>query len=164
MAGSTVPSRLCAQAKDVQLAALALPPRSRDRVLAYARAADARAANPFESVLRAITFAVPGLHFQPQVSISDDGFFARVDLADEELRIVVEAEGLEFHGSRKAFERDCRRYDELVIRGWLVLRFTWVQVMFEPGLVAATLRAAVAQRRRRTRRAGPTPSSVARTA
>ncbi|MDQ2796780.1 MAG: hypothetical protein M3Y06_06405, partial [Actinomycetota bacterium] len=156
--------RMGLKPKEVQLAALALPPRSRNRVLTVARAADARAANPFESVLRAIASAVPGLHVQPQVSISDDGFFARVDLADEALRIVIEAESLEFHGSRGAFDRDCRRYNDLVIRGWLVLRFTWVQVMFEPGLVAATLRAAVEQRDGRTRRAGPISSRAVRSA
>ena len=33
--------------------------------------------------------------------------------------MVIEAESFEFHGSRKAFDRDCRRYNSLVIRGWL---------------------------------------------
>jgi very-short-patch-repair endonuclease len=75
-----------------------------------------------------------------------------VDLADESLRMVIEAESFEFHGSRKAFDRDCRRYNSLVIREWLVLRFIWEQVMFEPELVAETLRALVDVRRRRRRR------------
>ncbi len=133
--------------REVQLAALRLPKRSRNRVLALARAADKRAANPFESVLRSIVASVPGLNAEPQVPISDSTFFARVDLADEQLKIVIEADSFEFHSSPKAFDRDCRRYNGLVVRGWLVLRFTWVQVMFEPGLVAATVRAVVAQRR-----------------
>jgi very-short-patch-repair endonuclease len=134
--------------REVQLAALRLPKQSRNRVLAVARAADKRAANPFESVLRAIVTGVPGLTVEPQVPIADGDFFARVDLADQQLRIVIEADSLEFHGSAKAFDRDCRRYNGLVVRGWLVLRFTWLHVMFEPGLVAATVRAVVAQRRR----------------
>ncbi len=129
--------------REVQLAALRLPRRSRDRVLAVARAADPRAANPFESVLRAIVSTIPGLEAQPQVVIEDGPFVARVDLADERLRIVLEADSFEFHGSRKALDRDCRRYNALVVRGWLVLRFTWEQVMFEPGLVASTVRALV---------------------
>ena len=66
-----------------RLAALRLPRRSRDRVLAVARAAVKRAANPFESVLRAIVMRVPGLTVEPQVPIYDSAFFARVDLADE---------------------------------------------------------------------------------
>jgi very-short-patch-repair endonuclease len=138
--------------REVQVAALRLPRRQRDRVLAVARAADPRAANPFESVLRAITMTVPGLSVEPQVVVKDSTFWGRVDLADESLRIVIEAESFEFHGSRKAFDRDCRRYNALVVRGWLVLRFTWEQVMFEPELVAGTLRALVDLRCRRRRR------------
>jgi very-short-patch-repair endonuclease len=142
--------------RDVQLAALRLPKRSRDRVLAVARAADKRAANPFESVLRAIVAGVKGLQVEPQVPIADGSFYARVDLADEHLKIVIEAESFQFHASPKAFERDCRRYNGLVARGWLVLRFTWVQVMFEPGLVVETVRAVLALRRRPTGRSGGT--------
>lgn len=140
--------------REVQLAALRLPRRSRDRVLAVARAADPRAANPFESVLRAIVSAIPGIQVEPQVVIEDGPFAARVDLADERLRIVIEADSFEFHGSRKGLDRDCRRYNALVVRGWFVLRFTWEQVMFEPGLVAATVRALVDQRRPRSHRRG----------
>lgn len=151
--------------REVQLAALRLPRQSRDRVLAVARAADPRAANPFESVLRAIVTAVPGLEVQPQVVIEGGGFVARVDLADERLRIVIEADSFEFHGSRKALDRDCRRYNALVVRGWFVLRFTWEQVMFEPGLVASTVRALVDQRRRPARRrAGPSRIPAAKRA
>jgi very-short-patch-repair endonuclease len=142
--------------REVQLAAIKLPRRQRDRVLAVARAADPRAANPFESVLRAIAMSVSGLSLEPQVVVQDSTFWARVDLADESLRIAIEAESFEFHGSRKAFDRDCRRYNALVVRGWLVLRFSWEQVMFEPELVADTLRAMVALRRTRRRRAEDT--------
>ncbi len=150
--------------REVQLAALRLPKRSRDRVLAVARAADKRAANPFESVLRAIVGGVRGLTVEPQVPISDGAFYARVDLADERLKIVIEADSVEFHSSPKAFDRDCRRYNGLVARGWTVLRFTWVQVMFEPGLVAETVRAVVALRRRTVRSGGTKVGHAAKTA
>lgn len=150
--------------RDVQLAAMRLPRRQRGRVLAVARVATPLAANPFESVLRAIALGVPGLNVAAQHPVRDRAFFARVDLADEELRIVLEADSFEFHGQRSAMAQDCRRYDELAVRGWLVLRFSWEQVMFEPEWVAGTIRAAVAfrqarlpaGRRRRPRRAtGP---------
>ncbi len=55
-----------------------------------------------------------------------------MDLADETLELVLEADSFEFHGERAALSRDCERYDELVSRGWLVLRFTWEQVMLRP--------------------------------
>jgi very-short-patch-repair endonuclease len=105
--------------------------------------ADGRADNPFESVLRAIAIGVAGLSVEPQVRISHDDFYARVDLADEQLRIVLEADSFEFHGERRALATDCRRYDELVARGWVVLRFAWEQVMFEPAWVASVIRRVV---------------------
>lgn len=140
--------------REVQLAALRLPRRQRDRVLRVARAADPRAANPFESVLRAVATTVAGLCVEPQLGIGEETFYARVDLADERLGIVVEADSFEFHSSPKALARDARRYKGLGVRGWLVLRFTWKQVMFEPDVVRTTLEAAVALRRRAGRSTG----------
>ena len=153
--------------REVQRAALRLPKRQRDRVLAVARAADRRAANPFESVLRAIAMDVPGLSLEPQVVVQEGAFWARVDLADEGLRLVLEADSFEFHATPKAFDRDCRRYNALVSRDWRVLRFTWKQVMFEPDLVRETLVAMVALLRRprhRSRSTGTKPRISAKSA
>ena len=61
-------------------------------------------------------------------------------------RIALEAEGYEFHGSAGDFAADCRRYDDLVAAGWLVLRFTYQQVIGDPQWVVATVRSALAQR------------------
>lgn len=47
--------------------------------------ADGRAANPFESALRAVHVDVPGLTPVPQFEIGGDGFTAHTDLADERL-------------------------------------------------------------------------------
>jgi very-short-patch-repair endonuclease len=143
--------------KEVQLAARGLSPRQRDRVWTVAAAADPRAANPFESVLRSIAMNVPGLSVEPQLVVRDPEFYARVDLADDQLEIVVEADSFEFHTTRKAFDRDCRRYNGLTVRGWLVLRFTWKQVMFEPEMVKSTLVSAVALRRATGRSTGTRP-------
>jgi len=65
----------------------------------------------------------------------------RVDLADRELRIAVEADSVEHHGSRSALVRDCERHDALSAAGWTVLRFTWEHVMARPDWVATTVRA-----------------------
>ncbi|WP_330476629.1 endonuclease domain-containing protein [Terrabacter sp. C0L_2] len=124
-----------------------LGPRQRGKVDRVMGAADRRAANPFESVLRAICLDVPGLVVEPQVRIRYDGFYARVDLADDQLRVVLEADSHEFHTERRAFDRDCRRYNGLVTRDWLVLRFTWEQVMFEPDVVRRAIEEVVALRR-----------------
>lgn len=124
-----------------------LPLRQRDQVARVLAASDSRATGPFESSLRAIALGVPGLVVEPQTRIRYDGFFARVDLADEGLRLVLEADSHEFHTERKAFDRDCRRYNGLVTRDWLVLRFTWEQVMFEPDVVRSAIEDLVALRR-----------------
>lgn len=71
----------------------------------------------------------------PQHQITGDGIWAMVDLADAGLRLVVEAEGFEFHGTRKGLVRDCRRYTEIAVLGWTILRFTWEDVMLRPDWV-----------------------------
>lgn len=118
--------------------------RGRDKVMRVVQAADPRAANPFESVLRAIALQVPGLSVMPQVEIDDRGFFCRPDLVDVERRIIIEADSFEFHSGRAALRRDCRRYTALAIRGWTVVRFSWEDVMLHPDYVLECLRALVA--------------------
>jgi very-short-patch-repair endonuclease len=107
--------------------------------------ATAEAANPFESALRGIAVDVEGLQVRPQVSIYDPHFLGRPDLVDERLGIILEADSFEWHGSRAALQRDTRRYDAFVVRGWLVLRFAWEDVMFDQTWVRSILEAAVAQ-------------------
>ena len=68
----------------------------------------ARAANPFESVLRAITIEA-GLHFDVQHPIEVTGMTVHPDLADLEARVILEADSWEFHTGREAHVRDCWR-------------------------------------------------------
>lgn len=114
------------------------------RIRRVAREASPRAANPFESALRAIALDVPGLAVRPQVLISDGDFAVRPDLVDEKLRIVLEADSFEWHGSRSALASDARRYNMLVANGWIVLRFSYEDVMFHPDEVRRVLAAVVA--------------------
>lgn len=116
------------------------------RAREIAASADRRAANPFESALRAICLQVEELHVVPQVDIHDPHFLGRPDLVDSRLRIVLEADSFEWHGSREALVRDARRYNAFVAAGWLVLRFTWDDVMHRPEQVAVTLRNVVKRR------------------
>lgn len=116
------------------------------QVRAVGAAADARAANPFESVLRDIALQVRGLSVVPQVSIREPDLLGRPDLVDEQLRIILEADSFEWHGGRSDLARDARRYNGFVVAGWLVLRFSWEDVMFHPDEVHAVLKAAVQRR------------------
>jgi very-short-patch-repair endonuclease len=119
-------------------AAELLPTTGRARALLVARQASGKAANPFESVLRAIALDA-GLRLEPQVEINDRGFACRPDLVEPARRWVVEADSFEFHASRRALARDCRRYTALGIRGWVVLSFSWEDVMFHPDYVRESL-------------------------
>jgi very-short-patch-repair endonuclease len=118
------------------------------KIKLVAGATDVRAANVFESATRAIALGVAGLNVVPQVSIREDGvFLGRSDLVDEELRIIVEADSAEHHATVKGINKDSKRYDTYGVHGWLVLRFTWTQVVHEPEWVRSILIAAVERRR-----------------
>lgn len=107
------------------------------------------AANPFESVLRCLADRVAGLAVTPQVLITSVVPEARPDLVDRDLRIVIEADSFQWHGGRAALARDARRYNGLVADGWLVLRFSWEDVMFDQPAVTTVLERVVALRTRR---------------
>lgn len=130
-------------------AALASPRTGRGSALRVARAADGRAANPFESALRAIALEVPGLAVEPQQWVGEEG---RADLLDRRLGLVIEADSFEFHSSREDLRRDVRRYTGFVRLGYAVIRFTWEDVMLRPGYVRRVLLDMVAW--------GPFPQAV----
>ena len=59
---------------------------------------------------------------------------------DEDRRLVLEADSFEWHGKRAALRRDCRRYNAIVAAGWVLLRFSWEDVMHDPDYVRSVLR------------------------
>jgi very-short-patch-repair endonuclease len=136
------PSWLAALARDIK----GPGGRQARRIADEARS---EAANPFESALRAIALDVAGLRVRPQVAIRSTAFLGRPDLVDEHLRVVLEADSFEWHGDRAALRRDTKRYNSFVVNGWLVLRFAWEDVMFEPRYVTSVLDAVVAERTER---------------
>ena len=115
-------------------AARSWPERVR-RVLGYA---DGRAANPFESVLRAHAIEA-GAQVIPQYEVVAGGLTLHPDLVDPFAGVVIEADSWGFHASRWDHDRDCRRYNALVATEWRVLRFTYEQVMRSPAYVRATI-------------------------
>ena len=125
------------------LAAAAVGPRTwRSRALRVFELASPKAANPFESVLRAIAVQVPGLDVLAQGAVGQ----WHADVADLDLRIAVEAESFEFHALPEAFRHDIRRYTDMVRLGWLVVRFVWEDVMERPAYVHGVLADLVALR------------------
>jgi len=124
-----------------------LPRSGRKRAELVLTQASVLAANPFESALRALTLEAVGPVFVPQVELLLDGAVIRPDLVSAASRIVVEADSHEFHTKRAQLVRDCWRYNELTLDGWLVLRFSWEHVMHEQEWVRSTVERAVVHRR-----------------
>jgi very-short-patch-repair endonuclease len=102
-------------------------------------------ANPFESCLGLIAHEFDG--FERQVPIELPGFTVHPDLVNPELGIVIEGDSWEFHASTpELFARDCERYTLLTVNDWLVLRFTYKQVVHDPEWVRSVIEQAVAMR------------------
>lgn len=81
-----------------------------------------------------------------QYEVTCGGLTMHPDLANPLLGLAVEADSYTFHGMEpRDHERDCTRYNALVLGGWTVLRFTWAQVMESPEHVVAVLRAWLAE-------------------
>jgi very-short-patch-repair endonuclease len=73
---------------------------------------------------------------------------ARVDFVWPELKLIVEADSLRFHRTTLQQRADGLRDQRHAAGGFLPLRFTHYQIMFEPDHVERTIRAVVANRRR----------------
>lgn len=117
-------------------AALDSPRTGRPAAVRVARAASGKAANPFESVLRAIALDVPGLTVVAQGPVE---LIGHADLTDPSLKIAIEADSFEHHALPEAFKYDVRRYTAMVRQGWLVVRFVWDDVMHRQDEVRAIL-------------------------
>jgi very-short-patch-repair endonuclease len=84
-------------------------------------------------------YGLPTPVFQHQV-----GRF-RLDFAWLRAKVAAEVDGYEAHGHRRAFQADRDRQNVLVALGWVVLRFTWEDVVRRPAKVADALLAVLSQ-------------------
>lgn len=81
---------------------------------------------------------------KPGVRAAGDAARDRADLVDVRLRLVAEAESIEFHNDEQSFRNDIRRYTAMVRQQWTVIRFCREDVMFQQDYVRAVLRDVVA--------------------
>lgn len=133
---------------ELLLACARLPRTGRARAYLVIELGDARAANPFESVLRAVLIDVPGSQFEPQVWIGNIG---RADLVDRVRRVAVEADSFEFHADAASLNSDMVRYNAFIGEGHILLRFGWKHAMFEQDYVRATVSAVISPQGRSVR-------------
>lgn len=73
-------------------------------------------------------------------------FVARLDFAFPQLKLAVEVDGASTRVGREALERDDARQNSLVGLGWVVLRFTWCDVVRRPEHVLDVIVRMVASR------------------
>jgi hypothetical protein len=144
--------------EEVHEIALSTKGCGRRRIICVAEDCSKKAANALESTTRAISNLVPGLRTTPQLPLDVGERTLHPDLGDPELGTLIEAEGFETHGTREGHDSDCERYTLFTLLGWLLVRFTWRQVMTEPAKVHEALVALVALARRRP----PMHANVAR--
>ena len=68
-----------------------------------------------------------------------------IDLAFPELKLAIEVDGFAFHRDVTTFQYDRTRRNALVADGWVVLNFTWADLIERPDDVIAQIRSALAR-------------------
>lgn len=77
---------------------------------------------------------------QAHVDPGDGGPLLRPDFLWRDQRLILETDGRQVHGTRRAFEKDRRRDQRLMLAGWRVVRVTWRQLRDEPQSVVDLVR------------------------
>ena len=91
--------------------------------------------------MRAILLTAGITCFEPQLIIRDgDRQLARVDLGDPRTGVLLEADSIRWHGAQVQLAKDAERYDELVARGYRVLRFAFDHVATRDGWIVEVVR------------------------
>ncbi len=82
---------------------------------------------------------------QEEVGLNERNY--RIDYAifGEEIKLAVELDGFEFHGSRQAFSYDRLRQNDLQAAGWTILRFSYDSIRNETSRCVAQLQAILEQ-------------------
>jgi very-short-patch-repair endonuclease len=78
--------------------------------------------------------------------IEENRRLAVVDFAWPRVKVIVEAEGFQFHSGREAWESDIARYNALAVHGWTVLRLTHSDLQGGAEAFASSVGRAIAAR------------------
>lgn len=114
------------------------------RVRAANALADGRSESTFETLLRLVLVrgGVPPETLQFEV-MKDGRVRFRLDFAWPSLKLAVEADGREYHDAPAALYGDRVRANALEVAGWMILRFTWSDLMHDPQGVVDQVAAAL---------------------
>ena len=118
----------------------------RSRVLTVVNLADPKAGSVLESLTRVLLWRAGLFPVETQYPFESASgpLVGYVDFAWPQLRLLLEADGFEFHSKRADHRNDCRRLNAFTCCGWLLLRVTWEDVVFHPDEVVETVRTAMA--------------------
>lgn len=124
----------------------------RPKVATAVALVDPRAGSVLESLLRVLLSAhgLPPPQSQLVVRTRTGARIGAVDFAWEDLRVVLETDGFAFHADRRSYRDDRRRGNALVRAGWVVLRFSWEDVVSHPDYVVSCVRDVLAAARAHT--------------
>jgi len=103
--------------------------------LAALERCNARSRSAIETLAR-LALEDAGLRVDAGVVMEGVG---EVDLVVEGF-VVVECDGFAYHSGRKEYRQDRRRDRALAARGYVVLRFTWEEIMDDAGVVVGAVR------------------------
>lgn len=95
--------------------------------------------------LTAVALRATRILFEPQAEVATDRGTYRVDFLSEELRLVVEFDGMSKYEGADDLAAEKEREDALRRRGYLVVRIIWRE-LFEEGAVARAIAEALASR------------------
>ncbi|HEX4904351.1 MAG TPA: type IV toxin-antitoxin system AbiEi family antitoxin domain-containing protein [Acidimicrobiales bacterium] len=86
-------------------------------------------------------FSLPAYHYQHKVFDAAGKLVAQIDFAYPDLKVGIEVDGFETHGTPDAMQKDFERDDMLELDyGWRIIHFTWHQVLKRPDYVARRVR------------------------
>jgi hypothetical protein len=82
---------------------------------------------------------------QPQYVVRDSAgsFVLRADFAYPAARVLIELDSEAHHLDRLTFRRDRSKQNRATMLGWVVLRYTWWDVVEQPGRVCSEVRNAI---------------------
>ena len=110
--------------------------------------ADRRAESPAETLARlALLPTMPGFVPQHRLLGPDGRVLARYDLADEDLRLAVEADGKAGHAGDRMVAKDRRRDRVSERHGWRTERVTWWELRCQRAAFVARIAEIAAERR-----------------
>jgi very-short-patch-repair endonuclease len=71
----------------------------------------------------------------------------KVDVAFVKQKVAIEVDGLAHHSDSEDFHNDRVRQNSIVLLGWQVLRFTWLDLVEYPQRFIAVIRSATSERK-----------------